>query len=28
VIDFYDRLEHNAWIQFEEIELDTRGSRF
>jgi len=28
VIDFYDRLEHNAWIKFEEIELDTRGSRF
>jgi hypothetical protein len=28
VIDFYDRLEHNAWIKFQEIELDTRGSRF
>ena len=28
VIDFYDRLEHNALIEFEEIELDTRGSRF
>jgi hypothetical protein len=26
VIDFYDRLEHNAWIKFEEIELDTRDS--
>ncbi len=23
VIDFYDRLEHNALIEFEEIELDT-----
>jgi hypothetical protein len=28
VIDFYDRLEHNPLIEFEEIELDTRGSPF